>query len=131
MAKITIGLGVVLIALGLGSYFGTGRESGTALIPAYFGLPLLVLGLVALNERMRKTAMHIAVVLGLLGFAGTVTGLTKLPVLLTGGELKRPAAVAVQAAMAIVCCLFVLLWVWSFVWSFIKARRAGAAQRDS
>ncbi len=127
MAKITIGLGFVLIALGLGSYFGTGREHVTDLIPAIFGQPLLLLGLLALNERMRKTAIHIAVVIGLLGFAGTVSGLMKLPVLLTGGELERPAAVAVQAAMAIVCFVFVLLCVWSF----IKARRASAAQRDS
>ncbi len=123
MAKITIGLGLVLIALGRGSYFGTGRASVTALIPAFFGLPLLVLGLVALHQGMRTTAMHIAVVIGLLGFAGTVSGLMKLPVLLTGGELERPAAVAVQAAMAIVCFVFVLL----SVWSFIKARRASAA----
>ena len=127
MAKITIGLGLVLIALGLGGYFGTGRASVTALIPAFFGLPLLLLGLVALNERMRKTAIHIAVVIGLLGFAGTVSGLMKLPVLLTGGELARPAAVAVRATMAIVCFVFVLLCVWSF----IKAHRASAAQRDS
>ena len=127
MAKITIGLGLVLIILGLGSYFGTGRESVTALIPAFFGLPLLLLGLVALKERMRTIAMIIAFVIGLLGFAGTVSGLMKLPLLLTGGELDRPAAVAVQAAMAIVCFVFVLLCVWSF----IKARRASAAQRDS
>ncbi len=127
MAKITIGLGLVLIALGLGSYFGTGRASVTALIPAFFGLPLLLLGLVALKERMRTIAMIIAVVIGLLGFAGTVSGLMKLPVLLTSGQLDRPAAVAVQAAMAIVCFVFVVL----SVRSFIKARRAGAAQRDS
>jgi uncharacterized membrane protein len=127
MAKITIGLGLVLIALGLGSYFGTGRASVTALIPAFFGLPLLLLGLVALNERMRKTTIHIAAVIGLLGFAGTVSGLMKLPVLLTGGELARPAAVAVQAAMVIVCLVFVLLCVWSF----IKARRASAAKQGS
>ncbi len=128
MAKITIGLGFVLIALGLGSYFGTGRASVTALIPAFFGLPLLLLGLVAaLNERMRKTAIQIAVVIGLLGFAGTVSGLMKLPALLSGGELARPTAVAVQAGMAIVCVIFVLLCVWSF----ISARRASAAQRDS
>ncbi len=127
MAKITIGLGFVLIALGLGSYSGTGRASVTALIPAFFGLPLLLLGLVALNERMRKTAILIAVVIGLLGFAGTISGLMKLPVLLTGGELERPTAVAVQAAMAIVCFVFVL----QCIWSFIKARRARAAQRDS
>ncbi len=127
MAKITIGLGLVLIALGLGSYFGTGREHVTALIPAFFGGPLLALGLVALNARMRTIAIIIAVVIGLLGFAGTVSGLMKLPVLLTGGDLERPTAVAVQAAMAIVCFVFVLLCVWSF----IKARRASAAQRDS
>ncbi len=46
---------------------------------------------------------------------------------LTGGEIERPTAIAVQAAMAIVCFVFVLLCVWSF----IKARRASAAQRDS
>ncbi len=126
MAKITIGLGFVLIALGLGGYFGTGRASVTALIPAFFGLPLLLLGLAALKQQWRKTAMHIAAAMGLLGFAGTVRGLMKLPVLLTGGELERRAAVAVQAAMAIVCFVFVLLCVWSF----IKARRASAA-RDS
>ena len=127
MAKITIGLGVVLIALGVGSYFGTGRESVTALIPAFFGLPLLLLGVAALKESLRKNAMHIAAGMGLLGFGGTVRGLMKLPALLTGGELERPAAVAVQSAMAVVCFVFVLLCVLSF----IKARRAGAAQTDS
>ncbi len=127
MAKITLGLGLVLIALGFGGYFGTGRESPTALIPVLFGLPLLILGWVALKEHMRRHAMHIAGVIALVGFAGTVSGLMKLPVLLTGGELDRPAAVPLQAVMAILCLIFVLLCVRSF----IEARRAGAAQRDS
>ena len=127
MAKITIGLGLVLIVLGLGGYFGTDRESWTALIPVLFGLPLLILGLIALKERMRKGAMHVAVVIGLLGFAGTVRGLMKLPLFLTGGELDRPTVTAVKAAMAMVCFIFVVLCVRSF----IKARRAGAAQPDS
>ncbi len=127
MAKITVGFGLVLIALGLGGYFGTGRESVTALIPAFFGVVLLLLGLVAPAERMRKPAMHIAALLGVVGFAGTVSGLMKLPVLVTGGELERPTAVGVQAAMAILCFVFVLLCTWSF----IKARRARVAQRDS
>ena len=127
MAKITIGLGLVLIALGFGGYFGTDRESWTALIPAFLGLPLLILGCVALKEHMRRHAMHVAGVIALVGFAGTVRGLMKLPVLLTGGELARPAAVPLQAAVAILCLIFVLLCIWSF----IKARRAGTAQRES
>ena len=49
MTNVTIGLGVVLLALGLGSYFGSGRTSVTALIPAFFGLPLLALGWLALQ----------------------------------------------------------------------------------
>ena len=127
MAKITIGIGVVLIALGVGGYFGTGRESWTALIPVCFGLPLALLGVVALKDHTWKHAMHVAAAIGLLGFAGTVKGLLKLPVLLTGGELDQPTAVAVQATMAIVCFVFVVLCVWSFV----KARRASAAKQDS
>ena len=127
MAKITIGLGLVLIALGLGGYFGTGSAHKTALIPVLFGGPLLILGWVALKERMRRNAMHVAGVIALVGFAGTVRGLMKLPVLLTGGQLDRPAAVLLQAATSIVCLIFVLLCIRSF----IKARRAGAAQRDS
>ena len=128
MAKITIGLGLVLIALGLGGYFGTGREHVTALIPAFLGLPLLILGLVALKEHMRRHAMHVAGVIALLGFAGPVRGLMKLPVLLTGGQLDQsPTAVAVKSATSILCLIFVLLCIWSF----IQARRAGTAQRDS
>jgi hypothetical protein len=127
MVKITIGLGLVLIALGVGGYVGTGRASVTALIPAFFGMPLLLPGLAALKPQRRKHAMHVAVVIGLLGFAGTARGLTNMPALLTGSEVARPGAVAVQAAMAIVCLLYMMLCVRSFV----EARRAGAVPRDA
>ncbi len=123
MANVTIGLGIVLLALGLGSYFGSGRTSVTALIPAFFGLPLLALGCVALKENVRKHAMHVAVAISLLGCVGTVRGLAKLPRLLTGGEVERPTAVAIQSAMSVLCGVFVLLCVWSF----IKARRGDAS----
>ena len=121
MAKITIGLGLVLIALGVGSYLGTGRASVTALIPAFVGLPLALLGAAALNDRLRKHAMHVAVVVGLLGFAGAARGFAKLPSILTGGEVERPVAVYVQIAMSLLCLVFVVLCVGSF----IKTRRSG------
>ena len=123
MAKITIGIGCVLIALGVGSYLGTGRGSVTALIPAFFGLPLALLGVVALNEGLRKHAMHAAAAIGLLGFLGAARGFAKLPALLSGGEVEKPVAAYAQITMSLVCLVFLVLCVKSF----IKARRSGGA----
>lgn len=120
MAGTTIGFGVLLIVLGLGGYFGTGGESVTALIPAFFGIVLTIAGLVARREAWRKHAMHVAVVVGLLGFLGSARGLLQLPALLGSGGVERPAAVAAQSAMAALMAVFVGLCVKSFV----GARRA-------
>jgi hypothetical protein len=118
--------GAVLVALGLDGYAGfaglirpTELHSPTALIPAYFGAVLVVCGLVALNERLLKHAMHFAAMVGLIGLlAGAGMGLPKLPKLLAG-EAERPAAVRSQLWLAGVCLVFVALCVNSFV----QARR--------
>ena len=47
MAKITITFGVLLILLGVIGYLAPGIHSLTALIPAVFGLVLVVLGFLA------------------------------------------------------------------------------------
>ncbi len=119
MPQLTIGLGVLLVLLGVGAYFGSGAASVTALIPAFFGAPLAALGMIALRPAARKHAMHVAAALALLGFLGAGRGLAKLPALISGGSVERPAAVAVQSAMALLCLLFVALCVKSF----IEARR--------
>jgi fluoride ion exporter CrcB/FEX len=115
LATTTIGFGVVLILLGLGGYFGTGMVSLTALIPAVFGLLLVVFGAMARDDKKRKMAMHIAVTVGLLGFLGTVSGLVKIGVLLSGGEVARPAAVIAQSIMAVLMLVYVAMCVKSFI----------------
>jgi mannose/fructose/N-acetylgalactosamine-specific phosphotransferase system component IIC len=69
LANTTIGFGIVLIVLGFGGYFGSDRVSPTALIPAAFGLLLVIFGALARDEKRRKMAMHIAVTVGLLDFS--------------------------------------------------------------
>jgi membrane-bound ClpP family serine protease len=59
--------------------------------------------------------MHGAAVLTLLGFAGTVSGLIKLFKMLGGTEMERPAAVTVQAIMAVLCLVFLILAIKSFI----------------
>lgn len=76
---------------------------------------MLVLGWFGLNEKYLKHAMHGAAVLMLLGFAGTVGGLIKFFKMLGGAELERPAAVTVQAIMAVLCLVFLVLAVKSFI----------------
>ena len=115
MAKLTIAYGVIFILMGLYGYFGISSESITALIPAFFGVPMLIFGWLALNEKYLKHAMHGAAVLTLLGFAGTVSGLFKFFKMLGGAELERPAAVTVQAIMAVMCLVFLILAVKSFI----------------
>lgn len=122
MAKLTIVYGVIFIIMGLYGYFGISSESITALIPTFFGIPMLILGWLGLNEKYLKHAMHGAAVLVLIGFAGTVSGLIKFFKMLGGAETARPAAVTVQATMAALCLVFIVL----AVKSFIDARRKKA-----
>ena len=120
MPQVTIGYGLVLLLLGVGGYLGSGGASITALIPAFLGLPLTVLGFLARNERMLKHAMHGAAALALIGVLGTLGGLAKLPALIFGGDVERPQAVVAQSVMALLSIVFIVLCVRSF----IAARRA-------
>ena len=128
MARITIAFAALLIILGLVAYFGMqepGNRSVTALIPAFVGLPLLALGLVAqAKPTTRKHTMHAAAALGTLGFLGTVPGVVKAIKWMGGTAPGRPAAVQVQVIMCLMCAVYVALCVRSFI-AARKAREAG------
>src|SRR5690606_6838240 len=114
MASTTVALGVVLIILGLAGYFLTGMVSVTALIPAFFGVVIALLGFVARDERRRKHAMHVAVAIALIGLLGSFRGLLQIGSAFDG-TAARPAAVISQAVMALLTLGFVVMGVRSFV----------------
>ena len=122
MASTTIAVGVVLIVLGLGSYFLTGGVSATALIPAAFGLVIAIAGLIARDERKRMHAMHGAVLVALIGFLGSVRGLMGIGGVIDG-TAARPAAVIAQSIMAVLLLIYLVM----AIRSFIAARRSRAA----
>ena len=115
MAKISMTFGIILIILGLYSYFGISSESITALIPTFLGIPVLILGFLGLNEKYLKHAMHGTAVLMLLGFGGTVGGLIKFFRMLGGEVFERPSAITIQAIMALICLVFLILAIKSFI----------------
>lgn len=115
MAKITVGFGAALILLGIVSYIGSGADSVTALIPAFFGIVLLLVGLAGEAQQRRALMMHIAAVLALVGFLGSAMGFADLPDLLAGDDVERPWAVAAQSIMATVLVVYLVLAVRSFI----------------
>ncbi|MBW2459041.1 MAG: hypothetical protein JRI68_31365 [Deltaproteobacteria bacterium] len=124
MPKVTQAFAIALIVLGAGGYIVTGAVSVTALIPAFFGLPVLAFGVLAARPNARRGLwMHLTVVVMFLGLIGTARAVPSLVTLLTGGTVERPAAVVAQVIMALLCLAYVLLSVRSFV----VARRTATA----
>ncbi len=115
MAHVTIAFGLLLIVLGVGGYFGSKRVSKTALIPTFFGVPILALGLVALKDEWQRGALYGAVGLAVLGFLGAGRGLPGLWRMLRGGTVQRPAAVIAQSVMAGLCAVFAAVALWSLL----------------
>jgi hypothetical protein len=125
MNKITITFGALLLGLAAYGYLGADPDhrSPTALIPAAVGLPLVLCGVLAFKDSLRKMAMHVAVVFGLLGaLAAGGRGLPKLGTLLSDSPDGNQRAVALVLTMFGLCTVFVVLCVKSF----IDARRRRA-----
>ena|SRR5688500_14441406 len=121
MPNLAIGCGIVLILIGFLGYVSgviNDKASITALIPAFIGLVLAVLGVVSnMNEGLRKHLMHGAVLIALLGFIATAGRLgSRL------SELTATPAVISQALTALVCLIFIILAIRSFA----AARRSNA-----
>jgi hypothetical protein len=115
MSGTSIVAGILLVVIGATGYgygMNAGNASVTALIPAFFGIVLIVCGGIAtVVEGMRRHLMHLAVVIALLGFILTAGRLVMKAA--TGG-LEASAAVVSQGAMALVCLVFVVLAIRSF-----------------
>jgi hypothetical protein len=119
MARVTLVFAALLILLGLVGFVGTGSQHPTALIPAWFGLPLGIFGALAIspNEGRRKLFMHINVTIGLLGFLGSAGEIVRS---YTSGKPLDAIAMASKFTLAALLLVYVILCVRSF----IAARRA-------
>lgn len=124
MAKLTLVLAVLLVALGLLGYLGTGSMHPTALIPAWIGLALGIFGFLALssNASRRKLFMHINVTIALLGFLGSAAEAVRGYVhARSAGMEPEQIALASKITLAGLLLFYVILCVKSF----IAARRSG------
>jgi hypothetical protein len=124
MPYISALFGVLLMALGAEAYTNhfdifhvQHLHSPTSLIPAYFGIALVLCGWIELGPAMWKWGMESAAVIALVGFiASGIRGFPKLSGALSGDmQIENPAAAKVQSLMAALCGIFFLLCVRSFI----------------
>ena len=126
MPIVSIVMGALLVGLGVYGYTAAEPEhrSVTALIPAFVGGPLILCGLIALQENMLKHAMHAAAMLGVLGFLAAAG---RLGMVAAKGNLDL-SKLGTQSLLAMtgICAVFVALCVRSFI-AARRRRLAGPA----
>jgi hypothetical protein len=112
MPRTAILFGVLLLALGLGDYYGnTERRWLVVILPAFLGVAILGLGVAALiKQSWRRGAMHAAVIVGLVGFAANALALYRL-----GEIILQDGPLLAESTMAVLCGVFVFLSVKSFL----------------
>lgn len=114
MPKISIICGSLLILIGVAGYvmgMSSGNVSITALIPAFFGIVMAVLGAAAnAKPDISKHLMHGSIVVALLGFIAVAVRLIPR---LSGLDLSSPAVLS-QLSMGAICLVFVILAIRSF-----------------
>ncbi len=126
MARWSLLFGFILLLMGLFAYMG-GNHTSAALMPAYFGILLGVMGATARSEKekTRMVAMHIAAAVGLIGFLITVSSLVEYMQAQRGLVTPEHPKVLQEHALTSAILLFYVLLS---VLSFIKARRTRKAE---
>ncbi|MEM9400167.1 MAG: hypothetical protein AAF984_08150 [Verrucomicrobiota bacterium] len=124
MTIVGIVTGIILIVLGFIGFFAGGMVSWTAFIPSFFGLPILIGSLVALNPDRLRLGMHVAAFFGLLGF---LAPFGRIIPKIAKGEFTLTLATGSMIMMSVVCGIFIVLCIKYFIEA--RRRRAQAASQ--
>ena len=122
MPRYTIVTGLLLIFLGASGYLS--YNTVTVLIPAFIGLLITLCGVLALKTERRRKFIHIAIVVVVIGLAGSITSLSTIPLLLSCevvegcDKLARPLAALYRALMSLILVPYFI----AAITFFVKAR---------
>ena len=128
MSKSFLVVGLLLSLLGVGAYVASGAASITALIPAFVGVPIAGCAWSAGRSARPWRWNIVAAVLTLVGLTGSLRGFLQLPNLVVGADVARPMAVVVLSTMALLCVVFLMLFLVGLV---SRGLRPGEIRRCS
>ena len=115
MENIAMIYGIFLIVWGIGVTILSDSQSITSLIPAIFGLPIIILSFFAKKfPDRKKLLMHIVVLIGLIIFLG---GLDLIRGLIQGNIFVNFCASSSKFMMIISGLVFTILCIKSFIFN--------------
>lgn len=125
MPEISVFVGLVFAIWGIGAYIATDMVSLTAMIPAFAGAPIGIMGFLTMKMPERhKTFMHIAAMFGLICALGGL----RLFQLLMGGE-DRMSLISSHALLLVLGGVYTYFCVQSFIW--VRKQRESAEHQQS
>ena len=115
MENVAMIYGIFLLVWGIGVTILSDSQSITSLIPAIFGLPILILSFIAKKlPNKKKVLMHIVVLIGMIIFIG---GLDIIRGLIQGNIFTNIWASSSKLMMMISGLVFTILCIKSFIYN--------------
>ena len=122
MPEISIAVGLIFSAWGIGAYIISDMASITAMIPMFVGGPIFIMGLLSkVRPDKRKTFMHISAMFGLLCALG---GLRLFQILMDGNASNL--LIGSHAILLVLGSIYTYFCVQSFIWARKKREAAEA-----
>ncbi len=117
--RIALWAGILLTLIGLVTRYFIGARGVSSVTPLLFGMPIALLGVVALEPRYARRALQSVAVLSLLGVLATLHVLPLLNALLRGQPFSGNVAVVLAnglmlllCALLLVVCMVAFLYAW-------------------
>jgi hypothetical protein len=122
MPEISIAVGLIFSAWGIGAYIISDMASITAMIPMFVGGPIFIMGLLSkVRPDKRKMFMHISAMFGLLCALG---GLRLFQILMDGNASNL--LIGSHAILLVLGSIYTYFCVQSFIWARKKREAAEA-----
>lgn len=125
MPVLTLTTGAILTATGVIAYAITDFASWTALIPSIVGVLLLIAGLIARDDSLRKHAIHGALAVALLALLGSLRNVIQIGDVFAG-EHDAPVAPVASTIMFVVLLGYLIVGIRSFL--AVRRQRARDAR---
>jgi len=108
MKNLTISFGLVLTILGAIYYNAAGASGTNTLLPAIFGIIIILLGFLQ-GKWEHKHPLYGSLILSVFVLIGSLRALFTLFKMLAGDEVAEPTAVIIRSIIGILCVVFIVL----------------------